>query len=139
MQNTAEVPVDFRTALVDETPESIARFKLVGEQNDRFRNTWGADFTIPGQIVQTNGVAALSFAWQAKIMTTVMQFSEFTEDNDPYLKRDFGAFALTIDGKTEHFLWKVDLYDRDYRYGTDDDANPDVTRRVLTLMLSTDY
>lgn len=139
MTQTSEVPEDFRTMLCDETPEVIARSKLIGEQNDRFRATWGADFAIPGQIVQTAGVAALGFAWQAEIMTTVMKFSEFTEDNDPYLQRDFGVFKLTIDGKTERFFWKIDLFDRAYQYGSDDSADPQVTRRVLTIMFTSEY
>lgn len=139
MNSTAEHPEDFRVMLADESPEVIARSKVIGEQNDQFRGTWGADFTIPGRIVQTAGVAALDFAWQVQIMTTVMKFSEFTEDNDPYLHRDFGAFKLTIDGQTKRFFWKIDLYDRAYQYGSDDSANTDATRRVLTIMLTSEY
>jgi hypothetical protein len=53
---------------------------IIAEQNDRFRTTWGADFTVPGQIVLTRGVADLSPAAKAIIMQRVQTFSEFTED-----------------------------------------------------------
>lgn len=139
MTTTVEQSADFRVMLADESPEVIARSKVIGEQNDQFRGTWGADFTVPGQIFMTNGVTALSNGWQVQIMTTVMKFDDFTEDNDPYLQRDFGAFTLTIDGNTERFFWKIDLYDRNYQHGSDDSANTDVTRRVLTIMLTSEY
>ena len=44
----------------------------IAEQNDRFRRTWGADFTVPGQIVMTRGVADLSPAAKA-----IMHASEY--------------------------------------------------------------
>ena len=44
----------------------------IAAQNDRFRRTWGADFTVPGQIVMTRGVADLSPAAKA-----IMHASEY--------------------------------------------------------------
>ncbi|WP_299752895.1 hypothetical protein [uncultured Tateyamaria sp.] len=52
----------------------------IAEQNDRFRRTWGADFTVPGQIVLTRGVADLSPASKAIIMQRVQGFDVFAED-----------------------------------------------------------
>lgn len=103
--------------------------------NDRFRSTWGADFTIPGQIVMTRGVAALPYEAQVKIMVTVMQFADFTEDNDPYGDHSFGVF--TIEG--ERLYWKIDYYDRDYRYGSEDPRDLAQTGRVLTILLASEY
>ncbi|MBU2357870.1 hypothetical protein [Loktanella sp. M215] len=34
----------------------IGRAAMIAEQNDRFRKTWGADVTVPGQIVVTPGI-----------------------------------------------------------------------------------
>ncbi len=45
---------------LNEDQEQVETADKIAEQNDRFRNTWGADFTVPGQIVMTRGVADLS-------------------------------------------------------------------------------
>ena len=67
---------------------------VIAEQNDQFRKTWGADFTVPGRIVMTRGVADLGYAEQAQIMQAVQQYNDFTEDNDPYGQHDFGVFTM---------------------------------------------
>ena len=112
---------------------------IIAEQNDRFRSTWGADFTVPGQIVLTCGVADLSPAAKAIIMQRVQKFSEFTEDNDPYGDHSFGAFEFEIAGNSYHIFWKIDLYDQDYNMGSSNPANVNVTRRVLTILHASEY
>ena len=69
--------------------------------------------------------------------------------NDPYGERDFGAIYQASDGKwttarpesgeRERVFWKLDYYDPDLKYGSEDPANPAVTRRVLTIMLAEEY
>jgi hypothetical protein len=112
---------------------------LIAEQNDRFRTTWGADFSVPGQIVLTRGVADLSPAAKAIIMLRVQKFSEFTDDNDPYGDHTFGAFEFDIAGNDYHIFWKIDLYDKDYSMGSNDPADVAVTRRVLTVLHASEY
>ncbi|SHG00478.1 Protein of unknown function, partial [Loktanella atrilutea] len=80
-----------QTALTAEEQAEIERAAKIAEQNDRFRRTWGADFTVPGQIVVTRGVASLSAGAQVQIMRAVQTFDTFTEDNDPYGDHTFGA------------------------------------------------
>ncbi|MEO0944815.1 MAG: DUF3768 domain-containing protein [Pseudomonadota bacterium] len=111
----------------------------IAEQNDRFRRTWGADFTVPGQIVLTRGVADLSPAAKAVIMQRVQGFDVFTEDNDPYGDHTFGAFEFEIGGNDYRIFWKIDLFDADYSMGSADPANVSVTRRVLTIMHASEY
>ncbi|MEL6754770.1 MAG: DUF3768 domain-containing protein [Pseudomonadota bacterium] len=123
----------------NEAQEETALAAKIAEQNDRFRQTWGADFTVPGQIVLTRGVADLSPAAKAIIMQRVQGFDVFTEDNDPYGDHGFGAFEFEIGGNCYHIFWKIDLYDPDYSMGSDDPGNTQVTRRVLTIMHASEY
>ena len=122
-----------------EVRDEAALAAKIAEQNDRFRRTWGADFTVPGQIVLTCGVADLSPAVKAIIMQRVQGFDVFTEDNDPYGDHGFGAFEFEVAGNSYQIFWKIDLYDTDYSMGSGDPGNTQVTRRVLTIMHASEY
>lgn len=111
------------------------RHALIAKHNDQFRTTWGADFTIPGRILYTPGISEMGGAFEVAVMLNVMQFDDFTKDNDPYGEHDFGA--LDVEGT--RIFWKLDLYDADYAGGTPDATDPAVTRRVLTVMLPSEY
>jgi len=65
----------------------------------------------------------------------VITFNNFPAGDDPYGERDFGAFNLA----GEQLIWKIDYYDRMLRGASPDPTDPAVTRRVLTLMLASDY
>ena len=103
----------------------------IRELNDRFRRTLGTS----GKRLMTAGVAALPFADQAAIVGKVMNFEDFTEDNDPHGEHDFGAF----DFKHERIFWKIDYYDSACKYGSPNPADPAQTTRVLTIMLADEY
>ena len=115
-----------------EKPRDHAR---IAAQNDLFRNSLGSTPLLNGTVVVTAGVIARGGQFHAAAMQTVVWFSVFTEDNDPYGERDFGAFE--IDGIK--LFWKVDLYDPDLRFGSEDPADPEVTQRVLTILLASEY
>jgi hypothetical protein len=118
---------------------------LVADQNDLFRKalTDPAAMSaitvnkeeIKGQILITQGIAGEDWAFIAKVKDAVATFNTFTEDNDPYGDHTFGAFE--IDG--EKLFWKIDLYDENYEYGSEDPSNLEVTRRALTIMLASEY
>lgn len=83
-----------------------------------------------------------------RLRELVETFDAFTPDNDPYGERDFGAIYQDCDGRwttnrparpAETVFWKIDAYDRNLRFGSKDPANPAVTRRVLTIMLASEY
>jgi hypothetical protein len=97
--------------------------------NDEFRQTF-----VGGRVVMTDGINALPDVIKAQVLSSVRQFTDFTPDDDPHGEHDFGAFE--VDG--EKFFWKIDYYDKSLEYGSEDPANPDVTTRVLTIMLASE-
>ena len=102
----------------------------VRELNDGFRATFEG-----GRVLMTRGVQALP----KEVITTAFErmqtFTEFTEDNDPYGEHDFGSFEVG----GSRFFWKIDYYNEDMTAGSEDPANPEITTRVLTLMLAHEY
>jgi hypothetical protein len=71
----------------------------------------------------------------ATIMQKVQQFDDFTPDNDPHGEHDFGAFRHA--GET--VFWKFDYFDLDLQMHSPDASDPEVTARVLTIMLAEEY
>lgn len=98
--------------------------------NDNFRKSF-----IGGQVLLTAGIAAMSSEDKANIVSMVQNFNDFTEDNNLYGERDFGSF----DYKGEKILWKIDYYDLNHKYMSEDPSNPDITNRVLTIMTVYEY
>ncbi len=98
--------------------------------NDTFRKTFTG-----GQVLLTAGIDSMSSEDKANIVSLVQNFDNFTPDNNPYSENDFGSF----DYKDEKILWKIDYYDLNNQYMSENPANPDITNRVLTIMLAEEY
>lgn len=98
--------------------------------NDAFRKSFSG-----GKVMMTAGVDALPDMVKCAALHEVATFNAFSEDNDPYGEHDFGSFELC----SRKFFWKIDYYDRELKYGSEDPANPDETTRVLTIMLASEY
>ena len=105
------------------------RVKKIAQLNDAFRSSMAG-----GRVIITAGVAALDADTRIAVLKEVRSFSAFTSDNDPYGEHDFGF--LSVDG--HEFFWKID-YDPSLRRHSDDAADPSVTVRVLTVMLTREY
>lgn len=88
-----------------------------------------------GQWVLTRGVSEQGPEFVALALRSVQTFEGFTQDNDPYGEHDFGS--LNLAGST--IFWKIDCYDENLEFGSEDPADPARTRRVLTLMLASEY
>jgi len=115
----------------DETAEDTeAQTRAIRELNDYLRQRFSG-----GKVMITQGVQALSMEVQAKVIDAVRGFDAFTQDNDPYGTHDFGAFET--DG--QKLMWKIDAYDKSLEYGSPNAADPDVTTRVLTIFLASEY
>ena len=93
--------------------------------NDNFRKTFTG-----GQVLLTAGIATMSSEDKANIISLVQNFDNFTPDNNPYSENDFGTF----DYKGEKILWKIDYYDLNNKYHSEDPSNPYITNRILTIM-----
>jgi len=65
----------------------------------------------------------------------VKTFADFNDDDNPYGERDYGY----IDVYGDKVYWKIDYYDENYEYGSENPADPACTRRVLIIMLASEY
>jgi len=115
----------------------------VAEQNDLFRKALvdpAAAFEvqgkgIQGQVLVTPGVSGEGAAFQAAALAAVANDARFTEDNDPYGDHTFGTVTVS----TQKLFWKIDLYDSDFKYGSERPFDPSATRRALTIMCLSEY
>jgi hypothetical protein len=104
----------------------------IRDLNDAFRKTLDPKL---GKMMLTAGVAGLSDDVRATAIQMAATFNAFTPDNDPLGEHDFGSFDIA----DQKFFFKLDYYDRNLEFGSDDPADPAKTMRVLTLMLAEEY
>jgi hypothetical protein len=119
----------------------------IARLNDLARSAMGVACTA----VATVGFRSLPETDQSRVRELIETYDTFDEDNDPHGERDFGCVYQLSDGcwtterprsrddERERVFWKFDYYDRDLRFGSEDAANPAITRRVLTIMLADKY
>jgi hypothetical protein len=107
-----------------------ARAAIIRKLNDEFRRSGGN-----GRVMVTRGVLGVGYDFAAQCLERVSAFDDFGEDIDPWHEHDYGAFTL----KGREVWWKIDYYDAAMELGSNDPANPDVTTRVLTIMLPEEY
>ena len=88
-----------------------------------------------GRIMMTPGIQALGVEGVAPVFSAVAAFDAFTRNNDPYGEHD--CAVLAVDGI--EVLFKIDYYDRDLVYHSPDASDPTVTRRVMVVMLASEY
>lgn len=105
--------------------------QAIARLNDLCRTALG----VAGKLIQTQGICALPPAEQSAIREKVETFNDFSEGNDPYGERDFGAF----EHNGQQVFWKIDYYAPDLMHGSENPADPKQTVRVLTIMLADEY
>jgi len=127
--------------------QTFEHLDTIRRLNDAARQSPGlasiASVTLGFQsLAQTDRLAAL---------TAIVRFSKFDGDNDPYGEHDFGAVYRLASGAwtqdrpsdartiEQTVFWKVDCYDRDLMFGSEAPWDPTVTKRVLTIMLASEY
>lgn len=97
--------------------------ELIAGRNDEFRRK------------ETMSVSQGVFNLQdvLGLISAVRDFTDFTEDNDPYKEHDFGS--LEWEGKK--IFWKIDYYDSRFE-GWADPLSKEV-ERVLTVYLAEEH
>jgi hypothetical protein len=108
--------------LTTQTTQSIAQL------NDEFRKSRNAYIVITSMVKSLGSNAS-------DLLQLVRQFDDFSEDNDPYGEHDFGS--INYNGDT--YFWKIDYYDYSLKYLSPDPSDPTQTKRILTVMHSSEY
>jgi hypothetical protein len=116
---------------------------LISDQNDSVRKALICDEAmlqnagrgLRCKVMLTSGISGDTPEFCAAVMKVVGEFDAFTEDNDPHGEHDFGS--VIVEGQT--IFWKIDLYDENYEFGAENPADFKTTRRVLTIMLASEY
>lgn len=98
--------------------------------NDALRRTGRG-----GMTMLSAALAAKGAAFVVKAREAVRTFDGFDARNDPWGEHD--CASVDVDG--QRVLWKIDAYAPDLQHGSDDPADPERTRRVMTIMLAADY
>src|SRR5208337_4467883 len=120
---------------VDETgggsaATGMAPAERIRDLNDELRTTG-----VGGKTYLTRSVCAMGPEFVANACAAVRNFDAFTDDNDPWQEHD--CAMLDVDG--ERVMFKIDYYDLNMEALSPDAADPNVTRRVLTIMLAEEY
>ena len=102
----------------------------IRELNDQFRQNMPQ-----GKVVLTPGILTHPQHIE-EILNRILQFDDFTTDNDPHQEHDFGNFYVDNVGK---IFWKMDYYNRDMTKGSEDPSDAVQTTRIMTIMLASEY
>lgn len=119
--------------------------------NDQARKEMG----VASIVLMTPGVNALSDHDKNIVREIVQSYATFDEDNDPHGERDFGSICQLSNGEwtsesqpygkdggdnmSHRLFWKIDYYDLSMVGLSNDPSNPEITQRVLTIMLAQEY
>ena len=104
--------------------------KLMQRLNDAFRQTFNG-----GKVVLTKNISILPSEELSAIVHKVQTYNNFNKDNDPYGEHDFGSFEHN--GNT--IFWKIDYYDSEYCFFSNNPACASSTNRVLSIMFAYEY
>ena len=109
---------------------NVERRERICALNDQLRR-----FHIGGRIMITKGVVSEGEAFVTDALLAIAAFDDFSDANDPYGERDFGAVTV---GR-ERLFWKIDYYDPSLTCAAADPSQADGCARVLTVMLAEEY
>ena len=102
----------------------------IRQLNDILRTTFTG-----GRILTKIGIRSKPVEDVSRILAKVRSYNKFNKSNNRYGEKDYGSFAF----KDDVIIWKIDYYDKNYRFMSENPADPTVTNRVLTIMTSEEY
>lgn len=102
----------------------------ISELNDIHRQSIPTSKTIISRGVDRLWPIAIS-----EIIEKVRNFDDFNSDNNPYGERDYGSFIH--DG--ENIYYKIDYYDQECQFGSEDPSDSSKTSRLLTIALLSEW
>jgi hypothetical protein len=126
------------------SPEQIEAIRRL---NDAARSNLG----VASIANVTIGFQALPGPDRFAVLAAIMRFSKFDGDNDPYGEHDFGAVYRLATGEwtqdrpsnakviSNTVFWKIDYYDSSLTFGSEAPWDATQTKRVLTIMLASEY
>ncbi|NRA88990.1 MAG: DUF3768 domain-containing protein [Rhizobiales bacterium] len=104
----------------------------IAQLNDECRQSGGRI----GRLMLTEGFkVTFPIVDIAEINELVATYNDFNEENDPHSEHDMGFF----DYQNYKIIWRIDYYDIDLNYRSEDPSNSQITTRVLTIMLASNY
>jgi hypothetical protein len=109
---------------------NIDRAERIRRLNDTFRRRF-----LGGKVFLTEAIRALGPERMEEVCRRVRTFDAFTPDNDPYQEHDFGAF----DEGGIRMFWKIDYFDDAMECASPNPSDPEVTTRVMTIMLAEEW
>jgi hypothetical protein len=113
-----------------ERADGQTQIERIRRMNDAFRRGQTS-----GRIMVTPGIHDLGPEVVAELVLRIAAYDAFSVDNDPYGEHDFGCLSH----QGQKVFWKIDYYDRSLETGSPNPANPDITTRVMTIMLASEY
>lgn len=108
------------------------RRRLIRDLNDQLRRGEPGPHDM---VVITQGVQALGQDSIEQIVAVVQSFAVFTEDNDPNGEHDFAA----LEAAGHRLFFKIDYYNLERDGLSSDPTDQEMTSRVLTIMLASEY
>ena len=105
---------------------------LIQRLNDTFRKTFAG-----GRVLLTSGVQELGPESIPGLLGRIQNYpaARFDSGNDPYGEHDFGK----LDYQGTKYIWKIDYYDPNLEFHSENPADSSLTRRVMTIMRADEY
>ena len=116
----------------------------IANDNDKLRQSiFNKDNSLgKNKLVLSHVVSQLTSYDLAEVLKLVKEFNIFTSEDDPFKEHDFGSFdylCVAEDYKETKYFWKIDYYDNDLKFHSEDKLNAEKTIKVLTVMKASEY